>query len=162
MKTTPNNTTRSNAESVEPLLSNDTNSEVKLPPPTPTMDEWPVVFSYSRKDALADGVQVDVTETAKEAGFSIPVFLTDTVFNQYVKVPEGVECQDEAGRLWDILQVLRYAIKQTKTEESRLPFQLFVRNDNEKARLVTLHAVCGALDIDDASPSMTIMLPTED
>jgi hypothetical protein len=63
----------------------------------------PVIFSYTRKMALADGVQVDVSKMAAEAGFRVPVFMTDTVFNEYVKVPEGVECQDEEGRLWDVI-----------------------------------------------------------
>src|SRR4051812_27741843 len=35
-----------------------------------------VIFAYTRKQAIEDGVLVDVTETAKEAGFKIPVALT--------------------------------------------------------------------------------------
>jgi hypothetical protein len=31
------------------------------------------------------------------------VFLTRTVFDAYVAVPDGVQAQDEAGRLWDII-----------------------------------------------------------
>jgi hypothetical protein len=43
-----------------------------------------------------------------------------------------------------------------------LPFALYVRNDNRAPRLVKLVAMCGALDIDDPQPSITIMLPDED
>jgi hypothetical protein len=112
--------------------------------------------------ALADGVQVDVSKMAQEAGFKIPVFMTDTVFNEYVKVPEGVEMQDEEGRLWDILWMLLCAIKANSDRADRMPFQLYVRNDNHKERLVTLHAACGPVDIDDPAPSIAIMLPEED
>src|SRR4051794_4558851 len=35
-----------------------------------------VIFAYTRADALADGVLIDVTDTAKEAGFRIPVAVT--------------------------------------------------------------------------------------
>ena len=36
----------------------------------------PVIYAYTRAQAVADGVQVEVTKTAKEAGISFPVFLT--------------------------------------------------------------------------------------
>ena len=35
----------------------------------------PVIYAYTRSQAVADGVQVEVTKTAKEAGISFPVFL---------------------------------------------------------------------------------------
>lgn len=63
----------------------------------------PVIFSYTRKQALADGFQVEVTKTAQEAGIKFPVFLNRTVFDAYVAVPPGVTGQDESGRLWDII-----------------------------------------------------------
>jgi len=63
----------------------------------------PVIYAYTRSQAVADGVQVDATATAQEAGIKFPVFLTRAVFDQYVAVPEGVTGQDEAGRLWDLI-----------------------------------------------------------
>lgn len=71
----------------------------------------PVISAYSRAQAIEDGVLVDVTATAKEAGYRWPVALSRTVWAQYVEVPKGVQCQDEAGRLWDILWMGRAAIK---------------------------------------------------
>jgi len=62
-----------------------------------------VIFAYTRKQALADGVQVDVTATAQEAGIKFPMFLTRAVFDTYVAVPAGVTGQDKAGRLWDVI-----------------------------------------------------------
>ena len=33
----------------------------------------PVIYSYTRAQAVADGVQVDVTKTAQEAGIKFPI-----------------------------------------------------------------------------------------
>jgi hypothetical protein len=82
-------------------------------PNTKTENQSPkleVIYAYTRKQAVADGVQVEVTKTAQEAGIKFPVFLTRTVFDAFVAVPEGVTGQDEAGRLWDIVWMLRFGI----------------------------------------------------
>ena len=121
-----------------------------------------VIYSYTRAQAVADGVQVEVTTTAQEAGIKFPVFLTRTVFDAYVAVPDGVTGQDEAGRLWDVCWMLRFAILRSHGHTDRLPVALYVRNDNRAAKLVKLIASCGALDIDDPQPAITVMLPDED
>jgi hypothetical protein len=121
-----------------------------------------VVYSYTRAQAVADGVQVEVTKTAQEAGIRFPVFLTRAVFDAYVAVPPDVSGQDEAGRLWDVVWMLRFAIQRTSRGVERLPFALYVRNDNRAAKLVKLVAVAGPLDIDDPAPCITVMMPDED
>ncbi len=67
------------------------------------------VHIYTRAQAVADGVQIEVTKTAQEAGIKFPVFITRSVFETYVAVPEGVAGQDEAGRLGTLCRVLNYA-----------------------------------------------------
>ena len=118
----------------------------------------PVIFSYTRAEAIADGVLIDVSEMAREAGIKHPTAVTSTVWAEYVQVPEGVECQDEQGRLWDILNMLRHAAKEHEGDE--LLFDVFVRNDNQEPKLVSLKAICGPGDTWD--PVITIMLPHED
>lgn len=122
----------------------------------------PVVYSYTRAQAVADGVQVEVTKTAQEAGIKFPMFLTRAVFDAYVAVPPGVTGQDEAGRLWDVVWMTRFAIMGSHGHTDRLPVALYVRNDNRAAKLVKLIATCGPLDIDDPAPAITAMLPDED
>ena len=123
----------------------------------------PVIFSYTRKQALADGFQVEVTTTAQEAGIKFPVFVTRTVFDAYVAVPPGVAGQDEAGRLWDIVWMLRFAILRSRPGTDRIPVALYVRQSNyQRPQLVKLIATCSALDIDDPQPSITVMMPCED
>jgi hypothetical protein len=121
-----------------------------------------VIYTYTRARAVADGLQVDVTKTAQEAGIRFPVFITRTVYDAYVTVPPGVDAQDEAGRLWDVVWMLRFAIHKTAPGQDRLPFALYVRNDNRRPRLVKLVAACGPLDVDDPQPAITVMMPDED
>lgn len=121
-----------------------------------------VIYSYTRAQAVTDGFQVEVTKFARETGITFPVFLTRSVFDNYVAVPPGVTCQDEAGRLWDIVWMLRFAIRRARPGADRFPFALYVRNDNRAPRLVKLVSSCGPLDIDDAQPAITVMMPHED
>jgi hypothetical protein len=126
-------------------------------------EEFQVVYSYTRSQAIADGLQIEVTKVAEEAGIRFPVFLTRGVYDQFVTVPPGVTGQDEAGRLWDIVWMLRFAIIRAKPGVTRVPVALYVRNSNSHpARLVKLIATAGAVDIDDPAPAITVMLPDED
>ena len=122
----------------------------------------PVVYSYTRAQAVADGVQVEVTKVAQEAGIKHPMFLTRAVFDAYVAVPPNVTAQDEAGRLWDIVWMTRFAIIRARPGVDRVPVALYVRNDNRAAKLIKLIATCGPLDIDDPQPAITVMMPDED
>ena len=121
-----------------------------------------VIYAYTRAQAVADGVQIDVTKTAQEAGIKFPMFLTRAVFDNYVAVPPDVTGQDEAGRLWDLVWMARFAILRSHGHTDRLPVALYVRNDNHRAKLVKLIATCSALDIDDPQPALTLMMPDED
>ena len=122
-----------------------------------------IISIYTRRQALADGLQHDVSKIASEAGLNCPTFITDGVLAQCVKIPPGVECQDEAGRLWDVVWMMVVAIRRTQPQSDWLTYQLYVRDANDgEPSLVTLKAVCGPLDFDDPQPAMTIMLPDED
>ena len=121
-----------------------------------------VIYAYTRAQAIADGVLVDVSKLAREAGFKLPVAVTCGVWAECVAVPEGVLCQDETGRLWDVLMMLRHAIATSKHGGDRVDFAVRVRNDNEERTppLIQLYALCGPGD--DAEPVVTVMLPHED
>jgi len=129
---------------------------------SPSLDFGPVIYTYTRSQAIADGFQIEVSKVAREAGITYPVFLTRAVYDNYVTVPAGVTGQDEAGRLWDIVWMTQFAIRKAQPGQTRLPVALYVRNDNRRARLIKLIATCGPLDIDDPQPAITIMMPDED
>lgn len=48
-------------------------------------DDAPVVHAYTRAEAIEDGFLVDVTETAREAGFRVPVAVTRGVWAEAVE-----------------------------------------------------------------------------
>ena len=123
----------------------------------------PVIYQYTRSQAIADGFQIEVTKTAQEAGIRFPVFITRGVYEQCVAVPPGVTGQDEAGRLWDVVWMLRFAIIRSQPGTSRLTVALYVRNSETRPpRLTKLIATAGAVDIDDPAPAITVLLPDED
>jgi hypothetical protein len=106
-------------------------------------------------------VLIDVTATVREAGIRWPVALTSAAWERCVTVPLGVVCQDEEGRLWDVLWKLRLAIGRSVGGRV-VPFALHVRDDNreEEPPLVRLKAVAGPDD--DGAPCITVMFPEED
>jgi hypothetical protein len=123
-------------------------------------EEADLIHRYTRTDALHDGVLIDVSEMAREAGIRWPVALTAAAWAKCVAVLSGVACQDEAGRLWDVAWMLACAIRRGSGAEVR--FGVHVRNDNRDRTppLVRLKALCGPGD--DGEPCITVMLPEED
>jgi len=120
-----------------------------------------LIHRYSRAATLRDGVLLDVSATAREAGIHWPVALTCAVWERYVMGPPGVACQDEAGRLWDVVWLLACAIRHGGSG-AEVRFGVHVRNDNHERTppLVRLKAVCGPGD--HGEPVVTVMLPDED
>ena len=120
-----------------------------------------MISSYSRQQAIRDGVLVDVSEMAREAGIRYPAALTRSVWQRYVRVPAGLEgLQDEQGRLWDILWMLRFGVLPSESNKAELVFKLYVQNRKRAPQSVTLKALCGPGDIGE--PVITVMLPEED
>lgn len=135
-------------------------------------DSWELISSYSRRQAIEDGTLVDLMqpETASavhEAGFRYPIAITATAFNLAIW-PIGNEdeakwleskCQDLQGRLWDVLTMLKLALRGCDGDTAY--FRVSVVNWQTKRRnTITLKAVCGPND--DATPCITLMLPDED
>ena len=124
--------------------------------------DWELIHAYTRKQAIEDGVLVDVSEMAKEAGYRIPVALTQAVWVKCVEVPPSVQGQDEAGRLWDLLWMCRLAINRNISDLPEVLFQLHVRNDNRSEIPPSEILKAGIGPDDDGSPCITIMMIDED
>jgi hypothetical protein len=118
-----------------------------------------VISRYTRAQAIEDGFLIDVTKAAREAGISFPTALTATVWECCVTVPEKASWQDDNGRLWDLLTMLRYAII-SSTGGRQVAFSVAVQNDTRRPRRIDLKAICGSGD--DGEPVITIMMPDED
>jgi len=140
-----------------------------------------VIYSYTRRQAIEDGVLAQLSgpgyegddwmpKMCREAGFKIPVAMTASVFNDCVSPVNGSKlapCQDIEGRLWDVLWMLKCAIARGGNTDTII-FKLHVvpnipqgsKKRNPRAELTTLKAVCGPDD--DGSPCITIMQTYED
>lgn len=118
-----------------------------------------VIHTYTRAQAIQDGVLVDVTETAKEMGFKFPLAVTSAVW-QIIQPDQAAESMGESatGRLWDCLWMLLIAIKRG-SGGAIIPFS-FIVTENCLQRTVQLKAVCGPGD--NMEPVITVMLPSED
>lgn len=128
----------------------------------------PVIFRYCRAQAIADGVLVDVTAMAKEAGFQWPVAVTHAVWEDSVawtpadSAAQGVH-QDQDGRLWDVLWMAYCAIRSSQTDGSELRYELYRLPRDGRAReaaLITLKLLVGPGD--HGEPVITILQPDED
>lgn len=122
-----------------------------------------VIYSYTRAQALEDGVLIDVSDPlAKEAGIKFPIAVTSGLWDKYIQIPESLKGlgQDEKGRLWDILWMFRENAR--KSEGSDLMFfeVIFVMPNYPEGRICKLKSVIGPGD--EGEPVITIMLPDED
>ena len=126
-----------------------------------------VISTYTRAQAIEDGVLIDAGAMASEAGFKWPVALTSAVWADCVAWSEDDSrrqiYQDESGRLWDVLYMASHAIRTSKDSGDRLLFQLYrVPRDGQstEAVLVTLKLIVGPGDAGE--PVITLLLPNED
>lgn len=119
-----------------------------------------IIYSYTRAQAIADGVLVDVSELAKEAGFKVPTAVTCAVWADVIEPSEQAKedfGQSDTGRLWDILMVLHCAAR--GNDSSVILFTVAVMGE-EGIQDVELKAIIGPGDTPE--PVLTIMFPHED
>ena len=126
-----------------------------------------VISTYSRDQAIEDGVLIAPGSMAREAGFKWPVALTaDTWAECVVWVDDDSRQQvhqDQSGRLWDVLYMASHAIRTSKDSGDRILFQLYrVPRDGQsmEAELITLRLIVGPGD--SGEPVITILLQHED
>lgn len=133
-----------------------------------------VIHTYTRADAIRDGVLIDVTPTATEAGFRWPVAITAAAWHDTIRWTDDDEArkpaytgQDENGRLWDCVymahRAITAAIRRGEPAGTRLAFQLMrvpATGRGLRPRLVTLALVTGPGD--QGEPVVTLLLPHED
>ena len=129
-------------------------------------DDADIIYAYTRAQAIEDGVLVDVSKTAKEAGFVYPVAITSAAWADCVEWSDDDTKrqvpQDEFGRLWDVLWMAKIAVKQGNGGTQLLyPLHRVPRGGKaQKPRLIHLKLVCRPGDTPE--PVITIMLPDED
>ena len=110
---------------------------------------------------------VDASELAAEAGFVIPIALTDGVWSDCVEwTPQDARrqgVQDTHGRLWDVLTTAYWTIRWSRAPSNPLWFDLKrIPRDGKFQRpvLTTLKFALGPGD--QCEPVGTVLLPEED
>ncbi len=123
------------------------------------MDGFEVISSYSRRQAIEDGMLVDITTLAKEAGFKIPVAVTNEMYERVLNPSEESKAlgQSVEGRTWDMLNILRVSCKNAISPI--LLLKMDVQYDIE-TKTENYKAIIGPGDTVD--PVLTVMLPHED
>lgn len=128
------------------------------------------VSIYTRAQALADGVLVDLTPTAATYGFKIPLACTSTVWHT-IAWSQTIEerkrhatGQSTQGRLHDVLSMAAMAARAAvNAGESVVQFAVLMvpeRGDETTPRQVDLRLVVGGGD--ESEPVLTLMFPNED
>ena len=123
---------------------------------TTLFDADDIISVYTREQAIADGLLIDVSATAKEVGIRYPVAVTQSLWHEHVIPSDFLKKrgQTERERLWDILWLFVIAARRAHGRtEIRFHVQL-------GSRLVELKAHCGPGD--NGEPVITILLPNED
>ena len=117
-----------------------------------------VIYAYTRAQAIADGVLVDVTQMAKEAGLVHPTVITQSLWHELKTIPENFSYESFNGRLWDVLWMGRLAgAKRENLSSTRITFPvlLHTRNlDPSIEQITELVMDCGPGD--QGEPVLTI------
>lgn len=126
-----------------------------------------VIHTHTRAQLIEDGDLIDVSETAREAGFTVPVAITRAAWADCVEWTAETDkrkatIQDEAGRLWDVVYMAGLAAR-VRGDEPRRLFELYrvpVQGRGIRPRRVALAMHIGPGDAGE--PVITIGLPNED
>lgn len=124
--------------------------------------EGKVIFSYTRKDAVADGEQIklegEFAQIAADLGYKVPVYFTRLAWADSVKWDDKVtgHGQDERGRLHDVLFVMLLAIR-AAGDRATIKSTVSVLQPDGRRAPVNLFCQIGPTDIDDPAAAITIM-----
>jgi hypothetical protein len=113
-----------------------------------------VIHTYSRAEAIADGMLVDVTVPARRLGILYPLAVSARAWAALVEYPGA----DQTWALQSVLCVVVAQLRRARAagqEGDRLPFQVQRRG---RPQAVVLH--CGPGD--DLDPVLTLLLDGED
>jgi hypothetical protein len=121
-----------------------------------------IISTYTRADAIEDGVLIDVSELAREVGFLWPVAITNGVDEVLSDIPTS-SLEDYTGRLWHVLRMAALSAWNAGNQDW-ITFNVLITRPLRPHRPIRQvqtfksHAGPG----DDGEPVITIMLDGED
>lgn len=129
-----------------------------------TFLESDIIFTYSRKEAIADGEQTCVSALYPHdcRFYKHPVYFTRAVMGL-------LEGSPNPGLIvWDIVYMSLKSPSRIKLNEATYQFGVIVENTSRKPDFIEDGSNCynlitqvGATDFDDPEPAVTIMFPEE-
>jgi len=130
-------------------------------------DNMEPVYHYTRQNMIDDGFLVEVpADLAHEAGFRVPVGILIEPWEDCVawtdKDSEQQQVfQDQTGRLWDVLNMLRFYATGRHSDTVLFTVARIPRDGRStRPKDVQLKSVIGPGD--DPKPVITIMFPNQD
>jgi hypothetical protein len=125
-----------------------------------------IAYSCSRAQAIKSGILVDVTDMAKAIGIKWHVAVTSSVWSDFIEWTDYDRrrqgLQDTESRLWEIIFVLHWAMKNADKHSDIIFYELHILprdGFSYAARRTRLKAVVSVGD--HFEPIITIMLPSE-
>jgi hypothetical protein len=118
----------------------------------------------TRKQALEEGKQKDASDAAKEAGLLVPVYITSTVWDNWITPDEEAvkKGENEQTRLRNVMDKLLYYIRvHRQTNRSNLIYFPVPMSKDGKEENVQLLSNLGPVERADNRPCITIMIPEE-
>jgi hypothetical protein len=125
-----------------------------------------VIHTYSRRQALEDGVQVDMMQDelgrVSREHFRHPCYMTQGLWDIVEQAAANPHyCQDVVGIWHDICWMGKLAMRTRVVDGDRLEYRLIIKGAGRKS-LRTVVVQIGPTDIDDPRPCFTFMLSGED
>ena len=127
--------------------------------------DFTAIHTYTRAQAISDGMLIDITPMATEAGIALPTVVSANLYHGHVVPPTNTLDlgQSIEGRLWDVLMVLRAYGKRAEGNRITFPVDIVAGRTPEGApRVVTVKVIAMVHPSDDAEPVITIMLPEDE
>ena len=126
------------------------------------LGEDEVIYTYTRAQALEDGVLIDVSQMAAEAGFRLPTVITADLHATLTPNPyEQSLGQSYEGRLWDALFLANFAARRA-IPQSQTAFEVGLAvcpNEGSQLRTRSLHLWLVIGPGDEGEPVLTLGFP---
>lgn len=122
------------------------------------------VSAAARKQAIEDGLLIDVSDVAWDAGFSRPTFVTASVWNDCVAWAADDDAkqvrQDQQERLWNLLLMAWVGNPRARASVAYRLLRVPRDGQSKVAQTVLLKIVLSKAD--DGARLLTILFPDED
>ena len=125
-----------------------------------------LIFVYPRREALADGAQVDanigdLAEVSRQH-YKFPVYMTAGVFDLLERAVNNTKAHNDFKGVWHDILFMSHAFCREVSPQRR-EFQVIITTGpGLKEIIYHLAAECGPMDFDDPAPVVTVMLRDED